>query len=213
LPGFQSLFNKSGSKGNFMKVVNPKLMVYFCICVVCIISCTNEKVNVITYDISALSFGGKDVTGWERLHWGMPFDDVAAIYTLSEWKVQAKQFYCTLINSDFSIGKEIGTVAVAFFDRPDPEGELIKIKLANISKKPTETSFKESPMRYYLDDLIRMYGKPDRITRKSESGKHVYFFWEKPSGWIDAKLVQFDYPDNKTSFLFNVEFYSRETLP
>ncbi len=196
-----------------MKIMIPKLIVCFCICVVCIINCTNERVNVITYDISTLSYGDKDITGWAQLHWGMHFDDVAEIYTLSEWKVQANQFYCTLINSDFTIGEGIGTVAVAFFNRPDPEGKLIKIKLANISKKPSETSFEKSPVRYYLDDLIRTYGKPNRITRRSESGKHVYFFWEKPSGWIDAKLVQFDYPDRKTSFLFNVEFFSRKALP
>ncbi len=196
-----------------MKVVTPKLMVYFCICAVCIISCANEKVNVITYDIEALSFGDKDITGWGQLHWGMPFDDVAEIYTLSEWKVQANQYYRTLINSDFTIGEGIATVAVAFFNRPDSEGKLIKIKLANISKKPSERPFKKSAVRYYLNDLIGTYGKPNRITRRSESGKHVYFFWEKPSGWIDAKLVQFDYPEGKTSFLFNVEFYSRKALP
>jgi len=196
-----------------MKFIPPKWAVFFFICSACIISCTDTRVNVMTYDISALSYGDQDITGWERLYWGMPFDDVGAIYTLSEWKVRAKQFYCTLINPDFAIGKGIGTVAVAFFNRPDPEGRLIKIKLANISKKPSETSFENSPVRYYLDDLIRTYGKPDRITRTSESGKHVYFFWEKPSGWIDAKLVQFDYPDHKTSFLFNVEFYSKEVTP
>jgi len=196
-----------------MKVITLKLIVCFCICTVCIIGCANSRGNVITYDINALSYGDKDITGWGHLHWGMPFDDVAAIYKLSEWKVQAKQFYCILTNSDFTIGEGIGTVAVVFFNRPDPDGKLIKIKLANISKKPSETPFEKSPVRYYLDDLIRMYGKPNRITRRSESGKHDYFFWEKPSGWIDAKLVEFDYPDNRTSFLFNVEFYSRKALP
>lgn len=196
-----------------MKAITQKLIVCFCICVVSIISCANERVNVITYDISNLSFGDKDITGWGLLRWGMPFDEVAEIYTLSAWKVQANKFYCTLINSDFTIGKSIGTVAVAFFNRPDSDGKLIKIKLANISKKPSETSFKKSPVRFYLDDLIRTYGKPDRITRRSESGRHVYFFWEKPSGWINAKLAQFDYPDNKTSFLFNVEFYSKTGSP
>ncbi len=196
-----------------MKAITSKLIVCFCICVVCIFGCTNAKVNVITYDIRPLSFGDEDITGWGQLHWGMPFDDVAEIYKLSEWKVQANQFFCTLINPDFAIGEGIGTVAVVFFNRPDPDGKLIKIKLANISKKPSETPFKKSPVRYYLDDLIRTYGKPARITRKSDLSRHVYFFWEKPSGWIDAKLVQFDYPDNRTSFLFNVEFYSRKVLP
>ncbi len=196
-----------------MKSIAKKLIVCLFICIFCIIRCAAERVNVITYDINALSFGDEDITGWGRLHWGMPFDDVAEIYTLSEWKVQANQFYRTLINSDFTIGKGISSVAVAFFDRPDQDGKLIKVKLANISKKPSETPFKKSPVRYYLDDLIRTYGKPNRITRRSESGKHVYFFWEKPSGWIDAKLVQFDYPDRKTSFLFNVEFVSRKALP
>ncbi|MDM8543931.1 hypothetical protein QUF90_22885 [Desulfococcaceae bacterium HSG9] len=196
-----------------MKAITPKLVVCFCIYSVSIISCTNERVNVVTYDISGLSFGDKNVTGWGKLRWGMPFDDVAEIYKLSAWKMQARQFYCVLINSDFSIGKGISTVAVAFFNRPDQDGKLIKIKLVNISKKPSEISFKKSSVRFYLDDLIRTYGKPDRITRKSESGRHVYFFWEKPSGRIDAKLIQFDYPDNKTSFLFNIEFYSDEALP
>ena len=196
-----------------MKAITPKLIVCFCICVISIISCSNERVNVITYDISKLPFGDKDVTGWGLLHWGMPFDDVAKLYMLSAWKVQANKFYCTLIDSDFTIGKGIGTVAVAFFNRPDADGTLIKIKLANISKKPSETSFQKSPVRFYLDDLISMYGKPNRITRRSESGRHVYLFWEKPSGWIDAKLVQFDYPDDKTSFLFNVEFYARKAQP
>ncbi len=188
----------------------PLLCAY--ICCVCIISCTIEKINVMTYDIDALAFGDGDITGWGKLYWGMPCEDVDAIYELSQWKTYANQYYRTLVNSDFTIGQGIGTVAVAFFTRPDSEGKLIKIKLTSISKKPTTKPFGESPVRNHLDDLVGAYGKPNRIARKSESGKHVYFFWEKPSGWIDAKLVQFDYPENRAFYLFNVEFYSRKAF-
>lgn len=195
-----------------MKSLVSKKVLYGYICWVCLIGCADEKINVMTYDIDALSFGDRDITGWGQLYWGMPFEDVAAIYELSEWKTYANQYYRTLVNSDFTIGQGIGTVAVAFFTRPDAEGQLIKIKLTHISKKPTTKPFDESPVRNYLDDLIGAYGQPNRIARKSESGKHVYFFWEKPSGWIDAKLVQFDHPENRVFYLFNVEFYSRKAF-
>ena len=199
------------------KVKTVQKLVLLCLALLSLSSCGGKTILEYYEDTPR---GREDVTGWEKVNWGMSVEEVDNLYPLSgDFKadkglfepglaVVDGHFYKSQVNMPHNYWEDLPWVASFYFDKNDSTGKLVRVKLMLMTGF-AKLGFEQSSQASFFRFIIKKHGWPYRYHPVKGEETTVYHWWTR-SGAIQARITKNKIKDGTWNYILTVNYLSKE---
>lgn len=121
--------------------------------------------------------GAKDITGWQKLTWGMTHAEVAKLYKLGPWEIASGSAGCALAEPVKLSSCEFN--GFLYFSQKDDSGKLGEITLMGGGTMAN--------LEDLVDSFEKQYGEP---TKAMSDGPMMNWEWQRDSATLSVMVIK-----------------------
>lgn len=164
--------------------------------------------------------GKEDISGWEKVHWGMSVAEVNELYPLKGdfiaddglfepgFKQVDGHYYKSHIIPSPNYWERLPTVVLFYFDNNDSTGKLVRVKLMLMTQF-SELDFEQTVLSGFFRFIIKKYGWPYHFHPVKGSDTTAYY-WSTQSGMIQARFTRNEIKDGKWNYIVTANYLAKD---